>query len=339
MAPTPLTHIVGAGAAGLSLAFLLDGDVIIHEATTRAGGLCQSTVVDGFTFDVGPHILGGIPAAVDWIVASTGIAFTHGVTRNRGYAGGGWVPHPFDDPRVGHRYMAKMWKTDPAKLLTPALSAQAARKPGGVPTFRYPAHGGYQAITDAWADQLEDRIIYDHRLDEDGDYDRVVWTGPLTGAPYNTLTTVTLGYEGPAPDLTAVYLPEDWTRFHRLSFPSAFTPSNAPPGCWSVQGEITSRGDTTGNLEDQLEETVHTLGLAHGASIFRHLSCTPHAYPVPVVTTGGRGSRGEYLHGRTGAHRYLNVDGVVAASMELAGRLNEHDRASPHETTPRRDAR
>lgn len=328
MAAPPVTTIAGAGAAGLSLALMLDTDVVIHEATSQPGGLCRSTVIDEFTFDIGPHILGGIPEAVQWVIGSTGIEFVEGATNNIGRVNGDWVPHPFHDPLVGWRYMAKMWKADPAKLLSPALTAQTGRKPGGVSRYRYPAHGGYQAITDAWAGQLDGRIVCDSRLDDTTDYGRVVWTGPLEDCPYNALMTVTFGYEGPPSSLTAVYLPEDWTPFHRLSFPSAFAPSNAPTGCYSIQGEVSIApgAPLPTDLKASFEETVRTLQLDHGPPIFRHTHVTPNAYPVPIMRPGERGQRGEYLHGRTGAHQYLNVDGVVAASMELAGRLNGHAR-------------
>src|SRR5690606_29936109 len=53
--------ILGAGISGVSLARMLaqDGhDVTVLEKSERAGGLCKSRVVDGFTFDeAGGHIM------------------------------------------------------------------------------------------------------------------------------------------------------------------------------------------------------------------------------------------------------------------------------------------
>lgn len=49
--------ILGAGLAGLSTAYHLDGDYEIYEKNSKAGGVCGSVNVDGYIFDHGPHIL------------------------------------------------------------------------------------------------------------------------------------------------------------------------------------------------------------------------------------------------------------------------------------------
>ena len=53
--------ILGAGISGVAAARMLaeDGhDVTVFEKSERAGGLCKSRVVDGFTFyDAGGHIM------------------------------------------------------------------------------------------------------------------------------------------------------------------------------------------------------------------------------------------------------------------------------------------
>lgn len=314
--------IIGAGAAGMSLALMLEQPVTIYERERTAGGLCRSTVRDGFTFDQGPHILGGIPDAVDWIVESTGLAFVPGVTRNRGFAGGSWCDHPFVNPDDGDQYMAKMWKTDPAMLSPARLGAQAGRKPGGVASFLYPIAGGYQAITDAWARKLEQQIVYGCEIA--GWQGGAVVTAPARGLPYNMLGLVTIGFLGAGPDLTAVYLPEAWTPFHRLSFPSAFAPSNAPPGCWSVQGEASFRTDAAhiGDPVEVLLATLERIGLGYGEQVMTSVQVIPNAYPVPTAGDDLHADDpGVIRHGRTGAHRYINLDGVVAASHQLAAVL------------------
>lgn len=316
------TAIVGAGAAGLSLALMLDGDVTVFEKEATPGGLCRSTTVDGFTFDQGPHILGGIPEAVEWIKESTGIEFVEGETRNVGWLDGEFVEHPFVDPIVGRRYMAKMWKSDPSELAPLGLSAQRDRRPGGVKRFLYPKRGGYQAITDAWAAKVQPRLNVQLNSPEKC-YGRVVWTNPRQGMPYNALATVTFGYRGTPPPFTAIYLPEDWTPFHRLSFPSAFSPNNAPDGCYSIQGEVSYRlGSRPEWLLSWMEKTVHELGLVDGPLVMEDSSLIPYAYPVPERQLARPTRPTVSYHGRTGGHRYLNVDGVVAASMRLAGELN-----------------
>jgi protoporphyrinogen oxidase len=51
------TIILGGGLTGLSLAQYLDGESLVLEAKQRPGGLCRSFVKDGFTYDIGGHIL------------------------------------------------------------------------------------------------------------------------------------------------------------------------------------------------------------------------------------------------------------------------------------------
>ena len=334
----PSTAIVGAGAAGLSLALMLDGYVRVFESG-QVGGLCRShRREDGFTYDTGPHVLGGIPEAVDWIVKSTGIDFVEGETKNVGWTRE-IVSHPFVDEAVGERYVEKMWKSPVVLLNKVGLSAQRGRTPGGVQKYRYPSFGGYQAIADAWAEQLEERI--EQRRISAGvglyelsrDFDRIVWTAPIKGLRYNALTLITAGFEGESPNLTAVYCPNKETPFHRISFPSAFSPDNAPDGCWSAQGELSSEGERI-FCDHHVDQLITLLNDILGRELTPLWTATDYvfnAYPVPLTSqtltaeqlTGFDHSRVPiYCHGRTGSHSYLNIDGVVAQSMALAERLN-----------------
>ncbi len=49
--------ILGGGLAGLSAAHFLGRDVTVLEAEEKPGGLCRSFKKDGFTYDIGGHIL------------------------------------------------------------------------------------------------------------------------------------------------------------------------------------------------------------------------------------------------------------------------------------------
>jgi len=49
--------IVGAGVAGLSCAYHLDGDYELYEKEGEPGGLCRSCTSQGFTFDFAGHLL------------------------------------------------------------------------------------------------------------------------------------------------------------------------------------------------------------------------------------------------------------------------------------------
>lgn len=51
------TGILGGGVAGLSLSYFLGGDTEILEKDDRCGGLCRSYEKDGFTYDLGGHII------------------------------------------------------------------------------------------------------------------------------------------------------------------------------------------------------------------------------------------------------------------------------------------
>lgn len=100
--------ILGAGISGTTLARLLAADqhkVVVYESSSRAGGLCRSQVVDGFTFDeAGGHIMFSKNKRVlDHMIAVTGgedaVARTERKTRIRWHDR--WVPYPFENG-VGH---------------------------------------------------------------------------------------------------------------------------------------------------------------------------------------------------------------------------------------------
>lgn len=49
--------ILGGGIAGLSLASFLDSRVVVLERDTTVGGLSRSYVLNGISYDIGPHII------------------------------------------------------------------------------------------------------------------------------------------------------------------------------------------------------------------------------------------------------------------------------------------
>ena len=340
--------IVGGGAAGLSLGVMLQDthDVTIFEKSSVPGGLCRSTYRRGYVWDCGPHILGGDPDAVNWVIKSTaigpdrpdGVRYVQGQTQNYGYVNEQFVKHPFVEEADWKQYQTKMWKHDPDDLDPAGLNAQTGRKPGGVPKFFYPQTGGYQSITDAWAKQLGDKIKYNTTLEDTNDFDVVVSTVPIDNPDltYNTLITVTLCCWGWADNTTAIYIPEDITPFHRLSFPSNFSKRNAPNGAFIVQGEITTTEadyDTEG-LPLRLFELLRQMDGVHfnldfeGPVELSDVRVIPHAYPVPTKAAmaamqTGWSNPSVIRHGRTGAYKYVNLDSVVFQSMELAKELNQ----------------
>jgi len=100
--------ILGGGISGVALARMLaedSHDVVVLEKSDRAGGLCKSKTIDGFTYDeAGGHILYSKQEDVlDWQIARCG--GPSGVVKNDRNTKIRWhdryVPYPFENG-VGH---------------------------------------------------------------------------------------------------------------------------------------------------------------------------------------------------------------------------------------------
>lgn len=238
--------------------------------------------------------------------------------------------------------------------------------------YWYPLRGGYGAIMDAWAAGIPpEKMVLgcavtglrptSHGVtvetpEREWQFDRVVSTVPLhelvrmvAGVPdsvaaavsrlvVNPMIVTTLGFRGQdRSQVTAVYIPDDDYLVNRISYPAVFSPHNAPPGCFSIQAEITT---TPGNeMLAWTDESVvdHVLDglrkrslVPEGAElVFRDVQRVQDAY---VVYTQGYqedlrlaadwfAGQGIILHGRFGAHQYVNVDGCLGSSIDLARRL------------------
>lgn len=162
----------------------------------------------------------------------------------------------------------------------------------------------------------------------------------------NSIDVVTLGYRGDDPNrFTAVYFADGRYLPNRVSSPSVFSPRNAPDGCFSLQAEITfPPGDEYLRISDEeLVAHVHegfvSSGLVESGCelVFRDVQRLEFAY---VVYTNGyedavaivrkwAQSVGITIHGRFGSFDYLNVDGCVRRSQELATELNGRTTSLP----------
>lgn len=101
------TAILGAGISGLALArFLIDGgfapeDIVLFEAAPKAGGLCHSETVEGFTYDIsGGHILFSKDTeALEWMIEQGGgkDSFTQCDRNTKIRFGDRWVHYPFEN--------------------------------------------------------------------------------------------------------------------------------------------------------------------------------------------------------------------------------------------------
>ena len=241
--------------------------------------------------------------------------------------------------------------------------------------YSYPLRGGYSAIVDSWAAGVDSGNLAlgqtVGRIEPTGDgvkviatdgqwhFESVVSTLPLgqlvdmvPGVPesvrravdrliVNPMIVVTLGFAGEDPDAyTAVYVPDADYLVNRVSWPSVFSPHNAPPGHFSVQAEITTERDS--EVVEWSDDKVvgHVLeGLRERAllpddveHVFTCVERFEHAY---VVYSNGYESdlelarawfedQGIVLHGRFGSHQYANVDGCLRQSIDLARRLGTH---------------
>jgi protoporphyrinogen oxidase len=188
-------------------------------------------------------------------------------------------------------------------------------------------------------------------------FDRVISTAPMTSLltmvndvpasvrdavtslRVNPIDVITLGYRGDDPNkFTAVYFADESYLPNRVSSPSVFSPRNAPDGCFSLQAEITfPPGDDYLTIDDatliaHVHEGFISSGLVEAGCelVFRDVQRLEFAY---VVYTNGyedavatvrewAQSLGITIHGRFGSFDYLNVDGCVRRSQELATELN-----------------
>ncbi len=98
--------ILGAGLAGLTAAVHLRRagreDLLVLEREARAGGLCRSEQIDGYTFDYTGHYLHfRRPEIREWVLALTGDNI-HEVTRKAWiYSHGTYTPYPFQANTYG----------------------------------------------------------------------------------------------------------------------------------------------------------------------------------------------------------------------------------------------
>ncbi|MBI2837993.1 MAG: FAD-dependent oxidoreductase [Acidobacteria bacterium] len=159
-------------------------------------------------------------------------------------------------------------------FLRGAFSPQNSCGPNRV--FWYPLEGGIEALPRAMIARLPpDRLRLNATVaDVDGrrqavgladgsriGYDHLITTVPLpslirmlgcevpsgirelaANLHHNTVHTINIGLHGALPDpwdrMHWVYLPEAGTVFHRVSFPSNFSGAMTPPGCSSIQVEV-----------------------------------------------------------------------------------------------------
>lgn len=97
---------LGAGLAGLTAAHHLERagrDVVVHERSGQAGGLCRSSRIDGFTFDRTGHVLHlrdeSLRAWLDELLPAG--AWSHVARRSAVSSHGALTPYPFQANTAG----------------------------------------------------------------------------------------------------------------------------------------------------------------------------------------------------------------------------------------------
>ncbi len=232
--------------------------------------------------------------------------------------------------------------------------------------FLYPRTGGIQALTDNIAEKcgnLETGFEV-QSIRKEGDqfrvsspkservYEKVVSTIPLPrlieriedvpqnvkesakALKYNSLISVFLGISAPrTKEFSWAYFPEVESIFHRVSFPSNYSPEVAPQGHSSILAEITCHvGDDIWNLSDEkLVENVvlrlEELDIVGRDSVI--LSDVARMTPAYVIYDSDYdhniGIVDEFITefgvetcGRFGQFKYLNMDACIETAMELA---------------------
>jgi len=192
---------------------------------------------------------------------------------------------------------------------------------------------------------------------EEHSFDRVVSTAPLpillqllddvpaqvrdavAALRVHPMLVISLGFRGVDPhQFSSVYFPTGDFLVNRISSPCTFSPENGPSGCYSIQAEITSTpGGSELAMSDEtvVEHVVAGLRLNRvlrpdEEPIYSRVDRYEYAYVVYeqgyerhlALVREWLEDRGIYPHGRFGAFEYLNVDGCVIRSIELAERLN-----------------
>ena len=139
------------------------------------------------------------------------------------------------------------------------------------------------------------------------------------------------------PDYTAIYVPDPEVRFHRLSFPAAFSPHNAPPGQSIIQAEITTNpGDGTHEMSDEglladVIDDLQDMDLVRRSEVcYSRVLRTKYGYVVQNDDCRRylRQAKSYFeeigipLCGRVAEFEYINMDVCIERARKVADRLN-----------------
>ncbi len=153
---------------------------------------------------------------------------------------------------------------------------------------------------------------------------------------YNSIHLVMLGMKKKKiNDIHWLYVPDKNILFNRISFPSGYSPYNAPEGHSTILAEICfdPRGKKAKmSQEEILEQTIDDLTLLHGLDFvdrtmidFKTVVTQKYAYVIydqdsrknMLPVTEFFETEGVKLMGRFGSWRYLNADACVGEAMKV----------------------
>ncbi|KYK27031.1 MAG: hypothetical protein AYK23_00300 [Candidatus Proteinoplasmatales archaeon SG8-5] len=235
--------------------------------------------------------------------------------------------------------------------------------------FYYPVSGGIQALTDTLIPTFgREKLITNAEVQQvskrdgawtvettDGEnrhYDKLISTIPIQNLAaaydaipedvskavgnldYVSIITVSVGVNKPqVSDRSWIYFPQKDIPFHRLSFPSNFSPDNAPKGHSSVLAEISCKpGSGLWNEPDmtiasRVSDTLERLEyFSAGEIVFTHVARNEFAY---VLNDRGYSANkqtfeshfsdiGLILCGRFSNYEYLNMDRCIESAAHVA---------------------
>lgn len=235
--------------------------------------------------------------------------------------------------------------------------------------FLYPRTGGIQVLTDRIAEECSEittQYAVKSIRKEGGGYivsdsvseksfSRIISTIPIpsligcldnvpgevkqsaANLKYNSLISVFIGMSVPKTmDFSWAYFPEEESLFHRVSFPSNYSPGVVPQGHSSILAEITCHiGDDIWNMSDEeiIENVVNRL---HQLEIIKRESVvvTDAARMTPAyviydseyeanisVVEDHLKAQGIYTCGRFGQFQYLNMDACIEKAFAMAEEL------------------
>lgn len=150
---------------------------------------------------------------------------------------------------------------------------------------------------------------------------------------YNALVCVNIGIKGPVPAISWLYVPDPAVgRTNRISFPSGYSPHNAPDGCSAILAEITHQpGDEVAGMNDaelisDVVDMLQGMQILHKDQVvYSSVERQPFAYVVYdleyqkniAIVREYCNEIGIPLVGRFAQFEYLNMDGCIRSVMDF----------------------